>query len=628
MTALRQVNTVLPGAHASNSLINFRVWAPEREMVRLVLVEPSGRVRREIPLPKDEEGFFNAALDDVRHGDLYLYRVEDDPKLYPDPASHYQPQGVHGPSQVIDHRRFRWTDDAWQGCELRGQVIYEMHVGAFTPEGTWAAAVEKLPHLRDVGISVVEVMPVSAFPGKFGWGYDGVYWYAPSELYGTPDDMRAFVNEAHRQGIGVILDVVYNHFGPCGNYTSVFSRHYHSRDHETEWGRAINFDGEACDPVRDFVAQNAAYWIKEFHLDGLRLDATHAMMDDSKEHIVSQLTRTARAAAGKRSILIFSEDGRNRCFQVFPREKGGYNTDGIWNDDFHHVSRLAATGNAEGYYGAYGGTPQEFISAIRLGHLYQGQWNVSQSRFRGHPARHIAAPHFVHFLQNHDQVANSASGLRTHAMTTPGRHRALTAVLLLGPQTPLIFMGQEFSASNPFHYFADHEPDLAKLVCVGRSDFMKQFPRIESFEQGAAVPDPADPKTFEKSKLNWQEAESNQHIIALHRDLIRLRQEDRIIAAQDKRAIEGSVLGPEAFTLRWYDEDDDDRLLIVNLGRDLEFRSLADPLLAAPRDRTWVVKWSSEDPRYGGVGTPPLSGKLWHAPGHTAVLLAAVNAYY
>ena len=286
------------GANVDEDGVSFRVWAPQRSAVHVVLVTPDGQEQRRIPLGRDDDGFFSARVADAKDGDLYGYQVDDDPKLYPDPASHFQPQGVDGPSQVVDHRRFNWTDTDWPGAELLGQVVYELHVGTFTPEGTWAAAIEKLPHLRDLGVTLLEVMPVAAFPGKFGWGYDGVFWYAPTQLYGTPDDFRNFVNAAHGHGIGVILDVVYNHFGPCGNCAGLFSPYYLSNGHTTEWGSAINFDGEQSVPVRAFVAESAAHWIRNYHLDGLRLDATHAMIDDSDEHIVSELTRAARAAAG------------------------------------------------------------------------------------------------------------------------------------------------------------------------------------------------------------------------------------------------------------------------------------------------------------------------------------------
>ncbi len=411
----------------------FRVWAPDRRRIELVLIDSHGREERRLPLSREPDGYFSGHLADVADGALYFYQLDGDAKNFPDPASHFQPQGVHGPSQVVDHSRFPWTDDEWPGVKLLGQIIYELHIGAFTPDGTWRAALDRLPHLRDVGITLVQVMPVATFPGEFGWGYDGVHWYAPTQLYGSPDDFREFVDRAHALEMGIILDSVYNHFGPCGNYAAVFSPYYFSKKHHTEWGDGINFDSTRSGPVRDFVAENAAYWVREFHIDGLRLDAVQAIIDDSDEHIVAQLTRTARAAAGKRSIVVFSEDSQNRAHMVLPADEGGWGTDGILNDDFHHSCRVAATGHAEGYYGDYAGTPQELISAIRHGHLYQGQWDARQGKSRGSPSRNVGAPHYVHFLQNHDQVANSASSSRTHLLTTPGRHRAAYGVTTFWP---------------------------------------------------------------------------------------------------------------------------------------------------------------------------------------------------
>jgi maltooligosyltrehalose trehalohydrolase len=592
----------------------------------VVLVDTNGKERERHRLRAEPDGFFSAIIEDAQHGSLYYFQLEDDPKKYPDSASRFQPQGVHGPSQVIDPDRFTWRDKSWPGVRLKGLVVYELHIGTFTPEGTWKAAIEKLPHLRDLGINLIEVMPVAAFPGKFGWGYDGVGWFAPTQLYGEPDDFRAFVDGAHQLQIGVILDVVYNHFGPVGNYAPTFSPYFHSNKHHTEWGDAINFDGAGCGPVRQFIAANAAYWIREFHLDGLRLDAVHSILDDSHEHIVTLLARAARAAAGNRSIVIFGENERQQTQYVVPPEDGGYGIDGLWNDDFHHACRVAATGNAEGYYRDFRGSPQELISTIRLNYLYQGQWNPRQAKYRGTPSRHLAAPHFVHFLQNHDQVANSARGLRTHLLTSPGRQRALTALLLLGPQTPLLFMGQEFGASSPFVYFADHEPELAALVCQGRRDFMCQFPRVAAFDSGSPLPEPADPSTFEACKLDWKEAERNVEWIQLHRDLIAMRREDVIFSRQDQRAIEGAVAGPEAFVLRWFDDAGDDRLMLFNLGRDLEFQPPSEPLLAPPPDRSWIVLWSSEDPRYGGMGTPAFDEKAWRIPGAAAIVFRAEPA--
>src|SRR6476661_9607487 len=272
----------------------FRVWAPERRRIDVVLVDPNGREQRKVPLSRGADGYFSEHLTDVGDGAFYFYQVDGDPRNYPDPASNFQPQGVHGPSQVIDHRRFAWSDHQWPGVQMRGQVIYEMHIGAFTAEGNWRAAIDKLPHLRDVGITLLQVMPVAAFPGDFGWGYDGVHWFAPTQLYGTPDEMRAFVDRAHALGLGVILDVVYNHFGPDGNYLGAFSDDYMNRERENEWGESINFDGENCGPVREFFITNARYWIEEFHFDGFRFDATQSIHDKSEEYIVGAIGRAAR----------------------------------------------------------------------------------------------------------------------------------------------------------------------------------------------------------------------------------------------------------------------------------------------------------------------------------------------
>jgi maltooligosyltrehalose trehalohydrolase len=615
------------GAEVLADGVDFRVWAPLRKAVQVIIVDACGNELARRDMKPESNGSFSRRMRNANPGTLYTFQLDDDPKKYPDPASRFQPQGVHGPSQVIDPGRFEWSDEAWPGVQLKGQVLYELHIGTFTLEGTWTAATEKLRLLLDLGITLIEVMPIAAFPGMFGWGYDGTYWFAPTQLYGGPDDFRMFVDQAHRLGIGVILDVVYNHFGPSGNYTGEFSPYFRSTKHHTDWGDAINFDGENCEPVREFVASNAAYWIREYHLDGLRLDALHSIIDESKEHIISRLTREARSAAGNRTVLIFGENEFQQVHYLVRREEGGYGIDGLWNDDFHHACRVAATGNTEGYYGDYLGTPHELVSAIRLGYLYQGQWNARQVKGRGSPSRNIAAPKLVHFLQNHDQVANSARGLRTHALTTPGRQRALTALLLLGPETPMLFMGQEFNASNPFQFFADHDPELARLIRRGRRESMWQFPSAIGFDGASKLADPSDPATFAASKIDWSERERNMNVVDLHRDLLELRRNDAVFSQQDKAAIEGSAIGPEAFLLRWFDAANDDRLALFNLGRQIDRYPPAEPLLAPPPNRQWQLLWSSEDPQYGGKGTPPFHSNGWQVPAHAAVLFRAVDGY-
>ncbi len=610
------------GAEVVEGGVHFRVWSPDRQSVQVVLVQETQPVAVH-PLQREEGGYFSDLLPDVRPGQRYFLRVDNDPQDYPDPASNYQPQGVHGPSEVVDHRQFNWTDNAWTGATLRGQVIYEMHVGTWTPEGTWKGAAAKLPHLAELGVTLVEVMPVAEFQGTFGWGYDGVYWYAPTHLYGTPDDFRAFVNEAHRLGLGVILDVVYNHFGPSGNYTGVFSPYYISKRHPTEWGDAINFDGSQSAGVREFVTANAAYWMRNFHLDGLRIDASQAILDDSEEHILAAVGRTARHAAEGRSIVIFAEDEMQRAQHVEPLDRGGYGLDGLWNDDFHHTCRVAATGLAEYYYSDYAGTPQEIIAATKYGYLYQGQWNQRQKAKRGTPVWHLPAAHFVNALQNHDQVANSMHGWRGHRLTSPGRWRALTALLFLAPGTPLLFMGQEFGASAPFLYFADHEVELAELVRQGRWSFLREFPRTAGAADAAPLADPSARSTFEASKLDWSEAETHAATLALHRDLIRLRKQDPVFSQQDATMLHGSVIAPEALVLRWLTTDGDDRLLLLNLGRDLQWHPAAIPLLAPPPTREWKILWSSEEPYYGGAGTALLDMQELLIPGHAAIVLQA-----
>jgi maltooligosyltrehalose trehalohydrolase len=529
---------------------------------------------------------------------------------------------------VIDAGRFEWTDDRWPGVSCEGQVLYEMHIGTFTAAGTWEAAASHLPELARAGITVVEVMPVADFVGDFGWGYDGVDLFAPTRLYGRPDDFRAFVDRAHAVGLGVILDVVYNHLGPDGNYLGQFAPAYFSTRHRTDWGQAINFDGAHARPVREFFVANAGYWIAEFHVDGLRLDATQDVHDDSPEHVIAAIARRARDRAGSRTVWLVAENEPQDTALVRPVGAGGYGLDALWNDDFHHSAMVALTGRAEAYYGDYGGTPQELISAVKRGYLYQGQRNTWQGEERGTPALDVPAAAFVNFLQNHDQVANSLAGLRAHRLTSPGRYRALTALLLLGPATPMLFQGQEFAASSPFLFFADLPPELAKLVRAGRAEFLSQFPSLGGAETQAALPDPTSRLTFERSKLDPAERERHGEAYALHVDLLRLRREDPVFRARGAGKVDGAVLGPEALALRFFDADAQpcDRLLCLNLGRDLALPTLAEPLLAPPKGARWTLLWSSEAVRYGGGGTRELDPAAgWFVPGHAAVVFGATR---
>lgn len=603
---------------------HFRVWSPRRRAVEVVLEKKGRREPEGGPkvLEPEGNGYFSGRVPSASAGKLYRFRLDGTDELYPDPASRFQPQGPHGPSQVIDPSIFPWTDGAWRGVTVKGQVIYEMHIGAFTKHGTWAAAAQELAELADAGITVLEVMPVADFPGKFGWGYDGVNLFAPTRLYGEPDDMRRFVDRAHALGLGVILDVVYNHVGPDGNYLKQFSENYFTDRYPNEWGEAINFDGDHSGPVREFFSANAGYWIDEFHLDGLRLDATQQIFDRSEDHILAAINRQVRQAARSRSTFLVAENEKQQVQLMRPVEQGGYGLDAQWNDDFHHSAQVALTGRNAAYYLDYHGTPQEFIAALKWGFLYQGQWYSWQKQRRGTPTLDQQPWRFITFIENHDQVANSGRGRRRHQVASPGRHRALTALLLLAPQTPMLFMGQEFSASSPFLFFADHNPELARLVRKGRGEFLHQFPHLATPGMSGSLADPADPATFERSKLDLGERQRHVAAYALHRDLIKLRREDAVFCAPQPHGLDGAVLGAEAFVIRFFGDDGNDRLMLINLGRDLHLAQAPEPLLAPPEGRHWSMLWSSEDPRYGGEGTAALeTEENWRLPGWAAVVM-------
>jgi maltooligosyltrehalose trehalohydrolase len=602
---------VLPGA------VHFRLWAPRRERVEIVI---DGSHTFE--LHTETDGYHSCIVDTATAGTLYQFRLDGGDRLYPDPASRFQPEGPHGSSQVVDPALFRWTDREWRGITLEGQVIYEMHIGTFTKEGSWKAAERHLGQLAETGITVIELMPVAEFAGNFGWGYDGVDLFAPTRLYGTPDDFRSFVNCAHTAGLGVLLDVVYNHFGPDGNYLTEFSEHYFTDRYDNEWGQAINFDGPHSEPVREFFTANAAYWIDEFHLDGLRLDATQQIFDVSQEHILARVARETRRVAGRRSVVLIAENEPEDATLVRSSESGGYGLDALWNDDFHHTALVATTGSTEAYYTDYLGTPQELISAVKWGFLYQGQYYFWQKQKRGTYALDLKAPSFVNYIENHDQIANSDYGLRLHQRTTPGRYRAVTALMLLIPSTPMLFQGQEFGASAPFLYFADHNPELAPLVQEGRADFLGQFGSIAYSRTEFVMGVPHEKQTFERCKLDDAERTGNSAILELHRDLLKLRREDPVFRAQRSDWIHGAVLGPEGFVLRFFGGAYGDRLLLVNFGRDLRMNPAPEPLLAPPRNGQWAMLWSSEDPRYGGSGTPPVrSLGIWNIKGHAAMVM-------
>ena len=606
---------------------HFRVWAPKATRVDVVLEESAAKnVHRTFhPLQREDDGYFSGSTE-AGAGDCYRFRVDNAEHFHPDPASRFQPDGPHGSSRIVDPTTFRWSDAEWAGKQLKGQIIYEMHVGTYTREGTWRAAAEQLAELARIGITVIEMMPIADFPGNFGWGYDGVDFFAPTHLYGTPEDLRDFVNRAHSLDLGVILDVVYNHFGPDGNYLGSFSDDYLVRGKGHEWGDAINFDGPNSGPVREFFITNGRYWIEEFHFDGFRFDATHAIRDRSEEYIIGEVGRAAREAAGSHSILLIAENDLQEAKMARPRSERGDDLDGMWNDDFHHSAVVALTGRNEAYYGDYRGAPQEFISAAKYGFLYQGQALSWRKTSRGTPAFGVAREAFVCFIENHDQIANTGRGRRLRFQTSPGCYRAMTALLLLGPWTPLLFQGEEFGASSPFLFFADvGDLSVRDATRRGRAKLLAPFLSLTKEEAWKSLPSPDDPEAFTQCKLDFSERKKNRELYELHTDLLKLRREDSRFRHESPSGIDGAVLGPASFVLRYFSQENDHRLLLVNFGRDQVLHPAPEPLLAPPSDCKWETFWTSDSVHYGGAGSVATASKeQWFLPAESTVALRPV----
>jgi maltooligosyltrehalose trehalohydrolase len=615
------------GAEALGELgTHFRVWAPAASRVSVVeRGRADDRRTREHPLRREPTGYFAALVAGLGAGAQYSFRLDDTNVLYPDPASRFQPDGPHGPSEIVDPTRYAWKETGFAGPPQRGQVIYELHVGTFTQEGTYLAAERELSRLAALGVTTIELLPLAEFPGDFGWGYDGVALWAPTHLYGPPDALRAFIDSAHAQRIAVILDVVYNHLGPDGNYLDRFASDYFTDRHANEWGKALNFDGPNSGPVREFFRENAAYWIDEYRLDGLRLDATQMIIDDSPRHVLAELTARARAAgrAQGRAVFVCAENEPQDPRFVADSAQGGYGCDALWNDDFHHTAVVAMTGRREAYYYDYTGSSQELISALKWGYLFQGQHYAWQRKRRGRPALAVEAHHFVSYLENHDQVANSLRGDRLSQLTSPATLRAMTALWLLSPPTPMLFQGQEYGTTVPFRYFADHRGELAERVRAGRREFVQQFQSVREGVADAELLAPHDRISFEQCKLHAGASDPHGSMWALHRDLLLLRKTDPAFCRQRAELVHGAVLGAKAFLLRFFC-DEGDRLIVVNLGMDLVLEPAPEPLLAPPAGSDWHLLLSSEDAKYGGLGyrAPHTDGRWTLSASATYVLCA------
>jgi maltooligosyltrehalose trehalohydrolase len=603
------------GAEFSEKGVNFRVWAPDHAKVYLVQEE----ARIPIPLINEENGYFSLFCPHLGKGTLYKFGFGRSPKenSYPDPASRYQPSGVVGPSEVIDPK-FPWEDEKWKGIQIDGQIIYELHVGTFTLEGTLNSAAKQLEALSQLGVTLIELMPLNEFPGKFGWGYDGINLFAPYHHYGTPEDLKAFINKAHQLNLGVILDVVYNHFGPDGNFLTKFTHKYFNPKETTEWGSAINFEDQSS---REFFLTNARYWIEEFHFDGLRIDATPWFFCNITPHILAEITKVVKKANPKKKKIVIGESETQDVTLLKPFTEGGYQFDALWNDDFHHTALVRLKGKREAYYTDYTGTPQEFISAFKYGFLYQGQYYDWQHKNRGTFALTLPRYSKIIFLENHDQIANTAHGKRLYQLSDPGNYRTLTCLLLLGPNIPMLFQGQEFSSSSPFYYFADHKSKITRLISKGRKTFLAQFPSLSSKEAGDQQQDPSHLSTFIKCKLHLEEREKNSKSYLLHKNLIKLRKEDAVFQRISTCSFDGAVLNADSFLLRFFGEQDGDRLMIINFGANFTFNPDPEPLLVAGDNKQWEILWSSDDFSYGGEGIAFPITPYWEIPGHSATVL-------
>ena len=574
----------------------FRTWADKRKQVSLAVLAEDGSVIRELPLTEESNGYRNVLDPASGAGTLYKYRVDGD--LFPDLASRFQPQGVHGPSQVIDGKSFAWTDTAWTRPKLQEFVICELHVGTFSSDGKFTSIIERFEHLKKIGITAIELMPIADFPGDRNWGYDCVSIYAPSRVYGSPDDLRMLVNAAHQAGLAILLDVVYNHLGPDGNYMSVYSDQYFNAAHQTPWGAAFNFDGAEAGPVRSFFAENPIYWIKEFHVDGFRLDATHAIPDESPKHLIQEIAENVQALGS----VVICEDPRNDRKLVLSREQGGYGCDAVWADDFHHVVRVQLTKENEGYMGYFKGTMKELVKTLRTGWLFTGQLQKDRIR-RGTKPSGIEPEHFVHCISNHDQVGNRAFGDRLNQIVSPASYRAASALLLTGPYIPMLFMGQEWAASTPFLYFTDHHEELGRGVTEGRRKEFSEFSDFRDPEKRARIPDPQALKSFLDSKLNWSETEqsSQREILALYTDFLRFRRTE--LNDRRRRRWRLAQVSDTAIALRYRRGKTGDILLLVQLLANESRIELDSSLLQPKAGRTWRRGQSSNEKIYRGERT-------------------------
>lgn len=588
---MRRRHDMAFGATIGAEGTRFRLWAPDAGDILLHVAGHGDFALDQLP-----GGWRETTIPGIGPGARYGYKVGA--TTIPDPASRYQPNDVHGLSEVINPKAFDWPDDSWRGRPWDEAVIYEAHVGTMTPEGTFQALIAKLDHLVETGFTALELMPLAEFPGARGWGYDGVLLFAPEATYGRPEDLKHLVAEAHKRGLMVMLDVVYNHLGPEGNYLHLTAKRFFTDRHHTPWGQAVNYDGADARPVRDFVIDNALYWLTEFHFDGLRLDAVHAIVDDSPTSILEELALRARAAIPDRPIHLVLENDLNDA-HLLQRDGQGkpiYYT-AQWNDDVHHAFHRLLTGEKDGYYRDYPEPIQHVCRSLAQGFAYQGEASEHRNGIkRGQPSGHLPPAAFVSFLQNHDQIGNRALGDRIDALAPFDSVKAVTSILLLAPHPPLMFQGEEWAASTPFQYFCDFGPELAKAVRQGRKREFEHFPDFHR------IPDPVDAATFARSKLDWAERNAEPHVrhLAHVRELLSLRRREIAprLAGMSGQGQSCTSLGPLALRAEWRLGDGSLLTLVANLA--------AMPLPGVVPGAGRLL-YST----YGGIGALPGWGVDW-----------------
>jgi maltooligosyltrehalose trehalohydrolase len=593
--------------------VQFRVWAPKLTALAVKLEDSPAL----FSMQRTGENF-EVAIPQARAGDLYSL-VLDTEKYRPDPVSRSQPRGVHGPSQIVDPEAFVWSDRDWKGIPLSEYIFYELHTGTFTPDGTFDGIISRIRSLKELGITAIELMPVAEFPGCRNWGYDGVNLYAPHSAYGGPCGLKKLVNACHREGLAVVLDVVYNHLGPEGNYLAEFGPYFTGR-YGTPWGQAINFDGEGSDGVRDFFIENAVYWLTEYHIDALRLDAIHGIFDSSAQHILAELSERFHQQAERlgRQAWLIAESDLNDVRVIRPRSVGGYALDAQWHDEFHHSVVTYMTGTQRGYLGQFGRL-QDIQKSIREGFVYDGRYSAYRGRRFGSSARNEAGYKFVAFIQNHDQVANTARGRRLSELVSLEQYKLAVALLLCSPYLPLLFMGEEFAETSPFFYFTSHtDPILARAVTEGRRLEYKDFALLSEF------PDPESPETFRKSKINWALAGEPRHaaVLRLYRHLLALRKRWRCLG-NGRKDLTGVDIDEQAqwLTLDRRDPDGSRALLLCNFGPE----NITLPI--DTRESDWqMVVWTGATTYGGTPNSPPPPPDLPKSVEPIAVRVAASSA--